>query len=47
MTFDILIIIHKNMFPQTSTFEDAIPGLLGEGDVLGVRIEGHRFASVK
>ena len=22
-----------------------IPGLLGEGNVLGVRIEGHRFAS--
>ena len=23
------------------------PGLLGEGDVLGVGVEGHRFASVK
>ena len=36
-----------NMSPQLSTFDGAIPGLLGEGDVLGVRIEGHRFASVK
>ena len=24
-----------------------IPGLLGEGNVLGVSIEGHRFASEK
>ena len=27
------------------TAEDDIPGLLGEGNVLGVSIEGHRFAS--
>ena len=36
------------MFHKISPFDDVdVPGLLGEGDVLGVGIEGHRFASGK
>ena len=44
---DVIWYVIEKQFRCRNEKDLNTPGLLGEGDVLGVGVEGHRFASVK